>query len=118
MIRFIDLRGQITNDNDPCFAFYDTVRDRFLVFRNAQTWDSVEDFIEDSQGLGLPDITSRCLPLIPTDYFTVTAKQSFEDWFKQSFADWLAREDSGNREQIQRAFNAGPAHADSEGDTE
>lgn len=67
MIRFIDLRGQVFNDDDlpeaerePLFAFYDTVTSRFLTFSRSQVWSSAGAF-------GLDHATekpgSRCWPL-------------------------------------------------------
>lgn len=54
MKRFIDLRGQVFADDDlpkneqtPCFAFFDTIVDRFEMFDGAQTWVSFKDFTED-----------------------------------------------------------------------
>lgn len=51
MKRFIDLRGQIYNDDDlpkneqtPVFAFFCTVRDQFETFGGEQNWESIEDF--------------------------------------------------------------------------
>lgn len=66
MIRFIDLKGQI--DDDPRFAFYDTITDMFVNLDGDQTWDCVNDFRKDfrlakPEGLDL----DRCLKLIPED---------------------------------------------------
>ena len=53
MIRFIDLRGQIFDvlsqreEQDPQFAFYNTVSDVFVDVNGTQTWDSFESFEED-----------------------------------------------------------------------
>lgn len=82
MIRFIDLRGQITNDRAPHFAFYNTITDRFLSFGGTQEWDSIADFrftgnlgeSEQDEGclvLKQPDyeLIERCVKLIPSDYF-------------------------------------------------
>jgi chloramphenicol O-acetyltransferase len=71
MKRFIDLRGQIYNDDylpkdeqEPVFAFYCTSTDTFEQFKSGvQTWESIEDFKEDFTG----DITlyNRLMNLIP-----------------------------------------------------
>lgn len=54
MKRFIDLRGQIYNDDDLpkeeqeiVFAFFCTVKDEFLSFSNSYAWDCVDDFKRD-----------------------------------------------------------------------
>lgn len=69
MIRFIDLKGQI--DDDPTFAFFDTVTDRFVDLNGEQTWDSVSDFKADVEAEGIidPQWLDRCLRLIPKGYF-------------------------------------------------
>lgn len=43
MIRFVDIRGQGTGYR---FAFWDTVRDRFLEFGGDQAWEDKEDFLQ------------------------------------------------------------------------
>lgn len=69
MIRFIDLRGQITNDRDPNFAFFDTVTDRFIDLAGEQEWGSVEEFAQTASVAGKPlGFISRCLNLMPKDY--------------------------------------------------
>lgn len=54
MKRFIDLRGQVYNDDDlpidqqtPCFAYFCTVVDKFETFGGCQTWSSFHDFTSD-----------------------------------------------------------------------
>lgn len=49
MIRFIDLGTQITCDpqGDRCFAFFDTVVDKFMSFDGEQMWTAWIDFEED-----------------------------------------------------------------------
>lgn len=70
MICFIDLRGQINDDNDPCFAFYDTVHDHFLMANGEDTFDSVSDFIDYAQvGDWEQGLIDRCIALIPLNYF-------------------------------------------------
>jgi len=46
MIRFVNITGQIIED-EFCFAWYDTVRDRFIEVNNNQVWDSWGEFAED-----------------------------------------------------------------------
>ena len=71
MIRFIDLRGQITADREPHFAFFDTVRDRFLDINSEQDWHSIEDFMEAFEISPTREhvFRERCISLIPRDYF-------------------------------------------------
>lgn len=48
MLRFIDLRGQIT-DIEECpveFAFFDTVTDTFCEFGGSVTWKSRKEFLD------------------------------------------------------------------------
>lgn len=73
MKRFIDLRGQIYNDDLPkdeqetCFAFYCTVKDHFETHSGTQQWENISDFkmdyhitvADDQSGL------DRLLGLIP-----------------------------------------------------
>ena len=46
MIRFIDLKGQIHFDDDPQFAWFNTVTDEFMEFDYQQTFDTWEEFEE------------------------------------------------------------------------
>ena len=71
MIRFIDLRGQITQDNTPTFAFYDTTVDEFLKFDSSFDFDSVDEFIDyfKSDKTNTRDL-SRFLNLIPKNFFS------------------------------------------------
>ena len=46
MIRFIDLGDQITCDGCHQFAFFDTIRDKFIEFDDYCTWSSWEEFEE------------------------------------------------------------------------
>ena len=59
MIRFINLTGQILIDDDePHFAWFDTITDEFMGFNGSQdwhTWDEFkEDFLTDSKVLQYP----------------------------------------------------------------
>lgn len=69
MIRFCNLTGQLSLDNDEkAFAFFDTVIDKFCTFNDNQTWTTVEEFTEDFK---LDDETrsiDRFLRLIPQDF--------------------------------------------------
>ncbi|SMG35328.1 hypothetical protein SAMN05660862_2511 [Sphingobacterium psychroaquaticum] len=47
MIRFINLTSQIYLDKRPCFSFFCTITDTFLILDGNQYWESLEDF-EDS----------------------------------------------------------------------
>jgi len=48
MIRFIDLTGQITLDEDDFyFAWYNTVNGCFISIDDTQIWDSWEEFEKD-----------------------------------------------------------------------
>ena len=73
MIRFIDLTGQVLLDSDdPHFAFFNTVPDRFCTVGEEQEWNSLGDFlgalnsdpVEKRRG-------NRYLRLIPEDYFSL-----------------------------------------------
>lgn len=63
MIRFINLKGQIYLDDSICFAFYNTVNDRFCTFNESQVWDSIDEFAADYEGNDL----KRFISLIPGD---------------------------------------------------
>lgn len=80
MIRFIDLKGQITDDDTPTFAFYCTVSCCFKEFDGNQTFDSIHDFAEcfhadkkDNDyflhGLDRRMAIHRYLKLIPDGFF-------------------------------------------------
>lgn len=82
MKRFIDLRGQIYNDDDlpkkdqePVFAFFCTTTDTFHKFSNEMEWDSIDGFKEaftgdikwathNADGYSL-ELLDRLLSLIP-----------------------------------------------------
>ncbi|HCM34119.1 hypothetical protein [Chryseobacterium sp.] len=65
MIRFIDLTGQIyQDDEEKSFAFFDTVRDQFCEFSGCQRWDTVGEFKDDYIG----DDINRFLNLIPSSF--------------------------------------------------
>lgn len=66
MIRFIDLKG----DDDPAFAFSDTITDRLVVVGNEYMWRSREDFLGSCEGAMRHVIKNRCLELIPEDWPT------------------------------------------------
>ena len=53
MKRFIDLGEQIL-EGERCFAFYDTVVDRFEEYYGEQVWTSWADFEENYTGNELP----------------------------------------------------------------
>jgi len=47
MIRYVDLTGQLTLEDDEFyFAWYDTITDQFLSFAGQQTFSSWDDFME------------------------------------------------------------------------
>lgn len=46
MIRFINVSNQII-ENEFCFAWYDTIRDKFIKVNNKQVWSSWQKFEED-----------------------------------------------------------------------
>ena len=65
MIRFIDLRDEGTGNN---FAFFDTVKNRFLEFGGVAAWEDFADFkdgcsyeFEEDQN----KIVERCIRLCP-----------------------------------------------------
>lgn len=66
MIRFIDLKGQISSEisNDTNFAFYDTVVDRFLSFARQQVFDSI------------PELKTE----FDIEYSDATFEQCRQDW--------------------------------------
>jgi len=48
MIRFINLTGQIfIDDNEPHFAWFDSVIDVFMEFNQSQEWHTWEEFKVD-----------------------------------------------------------------------
>ena len=48
MIRFINLTGQILIDDDePHFAWFDTITNEFKKFNDSQDWHSWDEFEED-----------------------------------------------------------------------
>ena len=47
MIRFINLTGQILSQDKPHFAWFDTVRDRFMEFYGNQEWNTWKEFEQD-----------------------------------------------------------------------
>jgi hypothetical protein len=59
MIRFIDLRGQATGCR---FAYWDTVRDCFLMADGVQAWDTFDDFAAVATDA---EIVERCRGLTP-----------------------------------------------------
>lgn len=61
MIRFVYIGYQIDSDGRQ-FAFYDTVRDKFLEFKGSQVFDSIEDFNESAKS---HELYERCRRLIP-----------------------------------------------------
>ena len=68
MIRFVDLDTQI--DDTPRFAFFDTVKMRFLATHNGWcVWESEKDFEIDylSENYGGSEL-ERFLDLIPEKY--------------------------------------------------
>ena len=46
MLRFIDLKGQITEDESD-FAWFDTVTDKFVEVNGCETWKTWTDFVDD-----------------------------------------------------------------------
>lgn len=75
MMRFIDLRGQINTEIDdsgeplpieeqePHFAFYDTIPDSFVCLNGNYTWNSRNELLCDAAGsYGL---STRLLRLLP-----------------------------------------------------
>ena len=68
MKRFIDLRGQIIDDEPPhypMFAFYDTVVDEFERINGESTWSDRTSFFRDCRLDGRERDLSRYSPLIP-----------------------------------------------------
>lgn len=66
MIRFIDLTSQIlVHEDEPHFAFYDTVTDEFKSFSGENSWHTKEEFIKDYKGNEL----DRYIGKIPDDFF-------------------------------------------------
>lgn len=74
MLRFIDLRGQVMNDDDlqvsdqwPLFAFFDTITDTFQRIGGDQVWSDRATFTacyeSDPQGETRP--LSRFIGLMP-----------------------------------------------------
>lgn len=70
MIRFVDLRGQITDDFTH-FAFFDTIRERFVDIGGEQAWYSLEDLmvLQIPMDIENTNLVNRCASLIPKDYF-------------------------------------------------
>ena len=64
MIRFIDLRDQITCDGTKQFAWFDTIHEEFLKFSDVQVWDNWKDFVidfKDDDDYKINQLTSRNL---------------------------------------------------------
>lgn len=83
MIRFLNLSNQIIDD-EPSFAFYDTITDKILSWAGDYVFDSIEEFqesykvdqyVEDGIVIGMEGI-ERYLRLIPKDFFTFSIKCS------------------------------------------
>ncbi len=71
MIRFINLKGQIYLEDEPCFAFYNTITDEFITLIGNQTWDDWKEFEKDYYSSNIThnwDI-DRFKSLIPEDFF-------------------------------------------------
>lgn len=67
MIIFIDLGNQIYPYSDEkSFSFFCTITDQFKNFNGCETWNSIEDFIEDYDNEN-EDI-QRYLNQIPDDF--------------------------------------------------
>lgn len=64
MKRFIDLTGQIQEDNKPIFAFFCTQIDQFELFNDTQIFETVDEFKEDFDGIDI----DRYLNLIPKQF--------------------------------------------------
>jgi len=47
MIRFVDLKDQITCDGTHEFAWFDTITDSFICLNGVYTWQSWIDFEQD-----------------------------------------------------------------------
>ena len=48
MIRFINLTGQIfIDDDEPHFAWFDTITSRFMTFDDSQDWNTWKEFEQD-----------------------------------------------------------------------
>ena len=47
MIRFINLTGQIFIDDEPHFAWFDTITDEFMEFNDSQDWHTWDEFVDD-----------------------------------------------------------------------
>jgi len=59
MIRFVNLKGKIFNDEDNYFAWYDTITERFLEFSGHQIFISWEDFEEEFNEFLKDDLAIR-----------------------------------------------------------
>jgi len=46
VIRFIDMRSSRVTEADPCFAFWNTVVDRFVEFDDEQAWRTFDEMLE------------------------------------------------------------------------
>ena len=64
MKRFIDLTGQIQEDEKPMFAFFCTQIDQFESFNDSQLFETIEEFKEDFDGIDI----QRYLDLIPQKF--------------------------------------------------
>lgn len=62
MIRFIDIGGQIT-DGQHCFAWWNTVEDKFISFHDEYVWRSWDEFEQDYDG----DEIERFRSLFPNE---------------------------------------------------
>jgi len=60
MVRLIDIREQNTGYS---FAFFDTVKDKFITLGGNQVWNNRSEFLE-SGSISDP-LFNRCLSLVP-----------------------------------------------------
>lgn len=67
---FVDLGNQI--NDEPHFAFYDTITDTFDSIYCEQVWASVDDFVSNYEEEGLLDMNDidRYLSLVPDSWKT------------------------------------------------
>jgi len=63
MKRFIDIRGQGTGH---CFAWWDTVLDRFEEHSGSWAWNTWGEFVEDYEGDELARYSVLCPPWTQT----------------------------------------------------
>ena len=65
MIRFVDLTGQIYLDDELCFAWWDTISDRFMEFDECVKFVTWKEFVDAYLDSDCPYPLDRFTSLFP-----------------------------------------------------